>query len=728
MNKDDDKANNPEEVQYYCDKKNFKRPVSWLMGRELLAGLKWIMAYAFIGDKLDSRDWMNPAIITPPRSNNGGNEPYWFDYIADTGDGMSAVYNIAYLCMSELWLDAQGSIGSNNVALTPDATCTLHLPRGEFLFVGGDTAYHIADTASLKERFQTPFNCAYLDIVRTSKAVDQRPIYGAPANHDYYDALDGFNRQFCKPIADDTHNPLLNDPKDPQLGLLGFERTQTASYLALQLPFDWWLWGLDSQDGKIDKRQQAFFVATFLPGLVTKGELFNKDNKDNVHRELQERAPAKLIVTTPEPSTVFSKWAKPDASIVETFERIGLEPSFLQAKNGILNRTKCRLDISGDIHHYERYWGSSQNNPAPANYASVVAGGGGAFLHPSHTDINEVAKQALYPSRKDSHTLMTQALLNPWNIFHGGYVWLFGAFIAFLSYFAVTIPQSTWSLFKLMPENLRPPLLGTALLSTIRTALNNAMITQSSHCCSGSYYYDLIYIVFIVVLAGSLVYWLSKPSNFEIVQDLDAPTWLRSISLLSLGLAASCLPLVSLILSTRDQFPNSFLAGLLIDCFFIAALLLFSLSRRYSDILIKRSKLYRETLFQLTPLWLLGLLGITYAAFGFLRYGIYTSSVMSFDLMMAIVWFLSTIGLVALAVVLGGQLLNSTGKIKFAAIGVWHSVLQVLVPVCLLLYVSWTNILIISVIAIIQASAELLRDNSVKAQTIASKRFGDSFV
>ena len=47
-----------------CDKKNFKRPVSWLMGRELLAGLKWIAAYTFMGDKLDPKDWMIAEKIT----------------------------------------------------------------------------------------------------------------------------------------------------------------------------------------------------------------------------------------------------------------------------------------------------------------------------------------------------------------------------------------------------------------------------------------------------------------------------------------------------------------------------------------------------------------------------------------------------------------------------------------------------------------------------------------
>ncbi len=691
-----------------CDRKRFKPPVSWLMGRELLAGLKWIAAYAFMGNKLDPKDWMMTEIITPPRCNNSAYDPYWFDYIADTGDGMSAVYNIAYLCMSELWIDSSSNLGENSVALAADNTYTQHLPRGEFLFIGGDTAYHIADTASLKERFQTPFNCAALDIIRTSKTVDQRPIYGIPANHDYYDALDGFNRQFCRPITDDSHNPLLNDPKDPQLGLLGFERTQTASYVALQLPYDWWLWGLDSQEGKIDRRQQAFFVSSFSPELVKTGELFNQTNIDKVQQELQQRTPPKLIVTSPEPTTVFGRWAKPEDAIVKTFELLGLEPSYLKAKDGHLNTAKCRLDISGDIHHYERYWGNSlhDSGSGSTNYASVVAGGGGAFLHPSQTDIGEVKRQVTYPSPKDSHNLITPAILNPWNIFQGGYIWLAGAFAAFMSYFAVTIPESTWSLFKLIPDNLRPQP-NQDMLWSIKSALDNSNITQQSAlCCSDSYYFDLIYIVLFTAL---LAYWLWRtPAHFENKVDGDTPVkyakrpeWRRSLLLFIAPVAAGFLPLLFFIQWSRDQLPPPFLSGVLIDFFFISSIVLFSLSRRYSDVLIDRARFHRQTVFVLLPLWVLNIMGIIYAVFGFLRYGGYSASSMTFDLLIIIVWSLATIGLVALAIVTGACLLSTVGKIKFAVIGIWHAVLQVAVPVCLVLYADWTSILAISILAFV---------------------------
>ena len=230
--------------------RNFKKPVSWLLGRELLAGLKYISAYTFMGDKFDARDWMQGKVDNAPNADEAKpGDTYWFDFIADTGDGMLAVYNIAYLCQSDLWLDDKALPevaillnDKNNGSCKP-------LPRGEFLFVGGDMAYHIADVASLKERFQTPFNWAFEDLTKAGHNIPKRPIYGIPANHDYYDALDGFNRQILRPFS----------TIDEQLALDGFERRQEASYFSLKPPFGWHLWGFDSQEGKMDKRQMDFF-------------------------------------------------------------------------------------------------------------------------------------------------------------------------------------------------------------------------------------------------------------------------------------------------------------------------------------------------------------------------------------------------------------------------------------------------------------------------------------
>ncbi|WP_374089983.1 hypothetical protein [Methylomicrobium lacus] len=658
--------------------RDFKKPVSWLMGRELLAGLKYIAAYSFMGDKLDAKDWMQASIEEAPAIDDVPDGTYWFDFIADTGDGMKAVYNVAYLCMSDLWLN-QNATAEQAIGLEAGAASE-KLPRGKFLFVGGDTAYHIADVASLKERFQTPFNWAFDDIgANKSNAVppEQRPIYAIPANHDYYDALDGFNRQFRKPFGTTSG----------QIALKGFESRQQASYLTLKLPFGWQLWGFDSQNGKMDLRQTDFFQSC-----------------------ARQRATDKLIVVTPEPNTVFGKQQAPDAAIVTTFNDLGLPLSFLQ--DGELDGNQCRLDLAGDIHHYERYWGDEKR----PNYASVVAGGGGAFLHPSHTDIGEVDKLATYPSHLDSHRTITQRILNPWAIATGGFVWLAGSVLALLSYFALTVPESTWSIFgqwlKPFPAANRPlgavaPGDPNGILARIQIALT--VDTPPD----GAYLGDLAYILLYI---GFLVAWILCLHNFgKSDQKSSIPLIaalqdrLRSFSrlaqrrLLVLSVLTASLPLLKLIFLQRVAIPNAFLASILIELFSIAALLLFVLNRKYSDLLNERAvdtPFNQFAKFYLYPLWIFGgILAPLFAGYGFLHYGVYPVSVMTFNLLIVLVWSLIVLGLPALGYFIGGALLTQNKKI-FLGIGVWHMVLQVATPVWLTLYADWPALLIISALAV----------------------------
>lgn len=671
--------------------RKFKRPVSWLAGRELLASLESTLNYVLNGEKQDSRDWMFAEAITPPHCNSDEQDSYWFDYIADTGDGSRAVYNVAYLCLSELWLKGDGKTAEGQVSLSQTGEFNQRLPRGEFLFVGGDTAYHVADIAALKERFQTPFNWAYEDIVTTGKKVEQRPIYGIPANHDYYDALDGFNRQFCSPITPDIH-PLVRaqeDLKDPQLGLHGFRREQKSSYVSLQLPFGWMLWGLDSQKGKMDKRQQAFFVNQFCDKFTQDGSLFDENKKKEVQATLRTAIPDKLIVATPEPSTVFGKRAASDAAMTESFLRLGLEPSFLH--DGRLSQNKCRLDISGDVHHYERYWGNINEHGESGNYASVVAGGGGAFLHPSHTDAGEIKKQRVYPVAIDSHREVTQRILNPWQIFLGGYAWLIGAMVGFITYFAVTIPQSTWSLFELVPNNLRPVWGGQDVLARIQIALTLADIDAT---LSG-YWIDLIYLLLFVAF---LVAWrlMSIPELLKVKYSDSWDIWNRRLTTFLIPVVLWLIPLLIMILEPGESTPPSFLAAILMGLSCVAGLLIFSLIRSYSDILFERSRIRKETWLDFIPLWILSVMGIFYMAVGFLHYGLYKASIMSFDLLVIVVWSLVILGLAAFPFFAPDKLGVAKANVgKFLAIGLWHAILQISIPVCLALYVDWTNWLII---------------------------------
>ena len=153
-------------------------PVRWLFAPDLIAYGKKIALHAFYGGELDPRDWMRVAdghghvedasaeagrerdlriaAVEPPASG-----ALWFDYLADTGDGGVAMFTTALACGADLPLAGvdvaarPGDALGRPVALAAagDAAALL---RGQFLFVGGDTAYHIADRPTLVWRLQSP--------------------------------------------------------------------------------------------------------------------------------------------------------------------------------------------------------------------------------------------------------------------------------------------------------------------------------------------------------------------------------------------------------------------------------------------------------------------------------------------------------------------------------------------------------------------------------------------
>lgn len=341
-----------------------------------------------------------------------------------------ATYSIAYLCLSDLRLKPPGS------------DSTLELPRGEFLFVGGDTTYHLADYATLHNRFHTPFIWAYEDLLSLG-LVDEarRPIFAIPGNHDYYDMLDGFRRQFRLPFPSRPDDRIYPPGVfGPQLRIPGFERHQETSYVALRLPFEWMFWGLDTEVGKIDERQRDFFKS------VNNGKI-----------------PNKLIVATCAPTTVFGEFAdRDDEKCAKAFLQLDLPRPFLPddkleetEKQLQLKPDQIRLDLSGDVHQYARYWG-----PAPIpeqktrprakakaiskpNYASVVSGLGGAFHHPSTTYVDEIKEHVLYPPEDKSRSEVTDQIFSAIKVARGGNVWLIGAILAAALAFAAIASESS---------------------------------------------------------------------------------------------------------------------------------------------------------------------------------------------------------------------------------------------------------------------------------------------
>ncbi|HEX5705708.1 MAG TPA: hypothetical protein VFX96_00315, partial [Pyrinomonadaceae bacterium] len=274
-----------------------------------------------------------------------------------------------------------------------------------------------------------------------------------PGNHDYYDQLDGFRRQFRQPAvaADEDGQRREYELGDMQLVVPGFRRTQESSYLALRLPHDWWLWALDTEVGQLDERQHAFFQS-----LCTEGP----PGSDTVI------PPPKLIIASCAPTTVFGQLADAnDEKAADAFVQLGVSQPFLpgpgrdfaDSGDAKLSDGQCRLDLSGDVHHYARYWGppgegaraarreEGEGVPAPSaeSYASVVSGLGGAFHHPSQTFAGQVREQALYPDEETSRGEVAERIFKFWNVKSGGSVHVIGFLLAFVIYFAVAIPQSS---------------------------------------------------------------------------------------------------------------------------------------------------------------------------------------------------------------------------------------------------------------------------------------------
>ncbi|MDW8259025.1 MAG: hypothetical protein RML32_06245 [Gammaproteobacteria bacterium] len=186
-----------------------------------------------------------------------------------------------------------------------------------------------------------------------------------PGNHDWYDSLVSFARTFCR----------------PERGFAGGRTRQTRSYFALQLPGRWWLLGIDLQLGAdFDEPQIRYF------------------------RDVAARMtdPAHIILCVPEPQWIYAENYPDDRSysgeVLEYFER------------EILQRP-IAVFLTGDLHFYKRHENA-------AGVQKIVAGGGGAFLHPTHaprlrTLQGGFRQRACYPPPAVSRRLVWRNLLFP---------------------------------------------------------------------------------------------------------------------------------------------------------------------------------------------------------------------------------------------------------------------------------------------------------------------------
>lgn len=318
-----------------------KRPkmVGWFDPPELASTAVRVAIGHVFGEFVDRREAMasarelDPAAIDPVhRYEADADGDFWFDFVADTGEGFNPTFAVARL-LAEPRLAVAGAAEA--------------LPIGRLLVMGGDQIYPTPSRAEYQERLVAPFEEARRG---APPWPEPRPhLYAVPGNHDWYDGLSAFLGLFSRRRKKDDW---ATERPGREIG--GRITQQTRSYFALQLPHGWWLWGADIQlSGYIDQPQIDFFTHV-------------------ASRWMGEGS--KLIVCTGQPNWAYvdPKNPKPVFENFSYFERLA----------GIASDKRHRLCavLTGDSHHYARF---VEGTDADACHY-VTAGGGGAFLHPTH--------------------------------------------------------------------------------------------------------------------------------------------------------------------------------------------------------------------------------------------------------------------------------------------------------------------------------------------------------
>jgi len=372
--------------------------VAWFGARSFWGHLCHLISAGIASEGVDSRHWMTPDDPDSLRARIvdvlGGGDPtaatlvdglgreLYIDFVADTGDDVAVSRAVARLLFAPYELPDPDRPGQ-----------FLTAPRGDILFFGGDTAYPVATAKEILNRVIVPWNQVLATLPHQDVDGRHRVLLGIPGNHDWYDGLDGFARMFRRradaakptpPLTGMTTSKLVHSAewafefvrggtvsKPDALVLAGYTPVQNASYFALRLAPGIDLIAADRQLTKIDSRQRAFLRAAY-----------------RAHPD------AAAMVVLPDPVHLFGDPSKTGVQMVHSLR--------LQATG------RQTFVLSGDIHHYER----SQHGEA----LHVIAGGGGAFLHPARIAKGGLAPIACWPGIAQSRSLLRHV---PWKLAAG---------------------------------------------------------------------------------------------------------------------------------------------------------------------------------------------------------------------------------------------------------------------------------------------------------------------
>jgi hypothetical protein len=259
----------------------------------------------------------------------------------------------------ELWIDYVADLGDGwnstcsvayhlarpKLSLTTSHGGSLTTERGHLLIFGGDQVYPTPSPSQYKKRLVNVYESAF-----QAAGQDLPHLFAIPGNHDWYDNLVSFTRRFIS-----------------RERVAGCPTRQTRSYFALKLPHGWWLLGTDVQLGSdIDGPQVEYF------------QQVAKEMKDG----------DRVILCNAEPHWIYAKQYR------------DLDPECTERNLTFLEREVLKkrvvVFLAGDLHHYRRH----EATDGAERIQKITAGGGGAFLHPTHgQDVEELVEESTGPTR-----------------------------------------------------------------------------------------------------------------------------------------------------------------------------------------------------------------------------------------------------------------------------------------------------------------------------------------
>ncbi|PWN61919.1 metallophosphoesterase [Chryseobacterium viscerum] len=325
-----------------------QKPVKWFDFTGLMNSFRMVSLSADILSIIDKREMQTALGKDTGRElieNNcdESEEEFWFDFIADTGDGFDATTTVFY----HLTRDVYTYSFKNEFDRDRENEAEIKLKKGSVLVIGGDLVYPVGSEVNYRDRFKGPLRLVAPD-TREAGPI----LIATPGNHDWYDGLSAFFRLMCQ-----------------RSKISNYRTVQNRSYFAYSLRKNVHLMGIDNQLlGDIDIPQMTFFteyVEKISKGndvnhvilLIAEPYWYNYDIKDR-HKRRQRMDSLEYIIRT----------------MKEAVRK-------LEAGN-IKSEIIFDVVLTGDIHHYSHYKLDENEKGYDKEIKHyITSGGGGAFGH-----------------------------------------------------------------------------------------------------------------------------------------------------------------------------------------------------------------------------------------------------------------------------------------------------------------------------------------------------------